>query len=42
MQIKMMFDTLVCGLEEEEPEVGEEFEIFRGSKPVADEIFRKT
>ena len=41
----MMFDTLVCGLEEEEgeqPEFGEEFEIFRGSKPVADEIFRKT
>ena len=40
----MMFDTLVCGLEEEEEqsEFGEEFEIFRGSKPVAEEIFRKT
>ena len=38
-----MFDTLVCGLEEaEQPEFAEEFEIFRGSKPVADEIFRKT
>ena len=41
-QIKMMFDTLVCGLEEEELEVGEEFEIFRGSKPVENQIFRKT
>merc|ERR1719264_367510 len=38
----MMFDTLVCGLEEEELEVGEEFEIFRGSKPVENQIFRKT
>ena len=38
----MMFDTLVCGLEEEQPELAEEFEIFRGSKPVPDEIFRKT
>ena len=40
----MMFDTLVCGLgeEEEEPEFAEEFEIFRGSKPALDEIFRKT
>ena len=41
----MMFDTLVCGLEEEmeEPEgLGEEFEMFRDSKPAADQIFRKT
>ena len=34
-----MFDTLVCGLEENPEIADEDFGIFRGSKP--DETFRK-
>jgi hypothetical protein len=37
----MMFDTLVCGLSDDQTENEEEFEIFRGSKPVCDEVLKK-
>mgnify|MGYP007123599332 CR=1 FL=1 len=37
-----MFDTLVCGLTDDQVEDEEGFEIFRGSKSICDEVLQKT
>ena len=38
----MMFDTLVCGLSDDQDENDEGYEILHGSKTVCEEILRKT